>query len=202
MTIMAKNPNDYGLETIQLDSPVEYDSIHLTASTNLNLIADATLQPLSQIQDLNPSLLRMVAPSGFQIHVPKGSAETAGTALESVPAANRQAWRLHHVQPGDTLQTIARTYNLPAERIVAVNRATDSLESGDVLFIPAVYHEETRGRHGRSWRTRGKIGVSAALRSNRSTAGHRSGRAATLPRVPSQVLHRKAAARTAALEGE
>jgi membrane-bound lytic murein transglycosylase D len=202
MTIMAKNPNDYGLETIQLDSPVEYDSIYLTASTNLNLIADATLQPLSQIQDLNPSLLRMVAPSGFQIHVPKGSAETAGTALESVPAANRQAWRLHHVQPGDTLQTIARTYNLPAERIVAVNRATDSLESGDVLFIPAVYHEETRGRHGRSWRTRGKIGVSAALRSNRSTAGHRSGRAATLPRVPSQVLHRKAAARTAALEGE
>ena len=86
MTIMAKNPSDYGLEDVQLDAPVEYDSIQLTAPTNLNLIADATMQPLSAIQDLNPSLLRVVAPSGFQIHVPKGSAETAQAALESVPA--------------------------------------------------------------------------------------------------------------------
>lgn len=204
MTIMAKNPSDYGLENIQLDSPVEYDSIQLTASTNLNLVADATMQPLSEIQDLNPSLLRMLAPSGFQIHVPKGSAEIAEAALESVPAANRQAWRLHHVQPGDTLQSIARTYHLPAERIVAVNRATDSLESGDVLFIPAVYHEETHARYGRSWRARRRIGVSAALHSNGSASGWRSGRAVTvtLHRVPSQVLHRKALVRTAALEGE
>ena len=128
--------------------------------------------------------------------------EVCPTVNASDRWSNRQAWRLHHVQPSDTLQTIARTYHVPAERIVAVNRATDSLESGDVLFIPAVYHEETRARHGRSWRARASIGVSAALRSNRSIAGHRSSRAASLPRVPSQVLHRKAVVRTAALEGE
>jgi membrane-bound lytic murein transglycosylase D len=191
MTIMAKNPNDYGLENIQLDAPVEYDSIQLSAPTNLNLIADATMQPLSEIQDLNPSLLRLVAPSGFQIHVPKGSAETAQAALESVPAPNRQAWRLHHVQSGDTLHTIAQSYHLPAERIVAVNRATDSLESGDVLLIPAVFHEETRTRSGRSARTRGRIGVSAVSKSSKAAR-----------RVPAQVLHRKAALRTAALQGE
>jgi len=202
MTIMAKNPNDYGLEDIQLDAPVQYDSIQLTAPTNLNLVADATMQPLSEIQELNPSLLRVLAPAGFEVHIPKGSAESTKAALESVPAANRQAWRLHHVQPGDTLQTIARTYHLPAERITAVNRATDSLESGDVLFIPAVYHEESRARYGRPWRTRRKIGVSAALRSNPSATGHRAGRAATLHRVPAQVLHRKATVRTAGLEGE
>jgi membrane-bound lytic murein transglycosylase D len=201
MTIMAKNPNDYGLENIQLDSPVEYDSIQLTAPTNLNLVADATMQPLSEIQDLNPSLLRLLAPSGFQIHVPKGSAESAQAALESVPAANRQAWRLHHVQAGDTLQIIAKTYHLPPERIVAVNRATDSLESGDVLLIPAVFHEQTRTRYGRSWRTRRKIGVSTALRSSKPAASRRTG-TATLERVPSQALHHKVALRTAALQGE
>lgn len=202
MTIMAKNPNDYGLESIQLDSPVEYDSIQLTAPTNLNLIADSTMQPLSGIQDLNPSLVRMVAPSGFQIHVPKGSAATAEAALESVPAGNRQAWRLHHVQAGDTLETIARAYHLSAQRIVAVNRSTDSLESGDVLLIPAVFHEQTRAPRRRSWRTRGRIGVSTALRSNKSASVHGNGGAATLHRVPAQVLRRKAALRTAALEGE
>jgi len=202
MTIMAKNPNDYGLESVQLDTPVEYDSIQLSAPTNLNLVADATMQPLSEIQDLNPSLLRLVAPSGFQVHVPKGSADRVEAALESVPAANRQAWRLHHVQAGDTLQTIARTYHLPAERIVAVNHATDSLEFGDVLLIPAVFHEPAPTRHGRSWKSRGRIGVSAALRSNGAASGHPSGGGATLRRVPPQLLHRKAALRTAALEGE
>jgi membrane-bound lytic murein transglycosylase D len=202
MTIMAKNPNDYGLENVQLDAPVKYDSIQLTAPTNLNLVADATMQPLSAIQDLNPSLLRLVAPSGFQIHVPKGSADRVEAALESVPAANRQAWRLHHVQAGDTLQTIARAYHLPAERIVAVNHAADSLESGDVLLIPAVFHEPAPSRYHRSRRGRARIGVSAALRSNGAASGHHSGGGATLQRVPPQVLHRKAALRTAALEGE
>jgi membrane-bound lytic murein transglycosylase D len=152
------------------------------------------MQPLSQIQELNPALLRLLAPSGYQIHVPKGSAEPAQAALESVPAANRQAWRLHHVQMGDTLDIIAKAYHLPAERIVAVNRATDSLEAGDLLLIPAVYHEENRSRYARLRRTRGNIGLSTALRSNKSGATH-SGR-----RVPSPVLHRKASIRTAALE--
>lgn len=194
MTIMAKNPKDYGLEDVQLDPPLEYDSLQLTAPTNLNLIADATMQPLPEIQELNPSLLKLLAPSGYQIHLPKGSAETTRVALESVPAANRQAWRLHRVQTGDTLNVIAKAYHLSAERIVAVNRATDSLEPGDVLLIPAVYHEEIRPRYTRLRRTRGKIGLSTALRSNKSGATHSS------RPVPSQVLHRKATVRTAALE--
>ncbi|MGI9072517.1 MAG: transglycosylase SLT domain-containing protein [Bryobacteraceae bacterium] len=201
MTIMGKNPNDYGLEDVQLDAPVEYDSIQLTAPTNLNLIADATMQPLSAIQDLNPSFLRILVPSGFQIHVPKGSAEVAQAALESVPPANRQAWRLHHVQAGDTLETIAKTYHLSSERIVAVNRATDSLESGDMLFIPAVYHEETRPRYRRSWKTRKKIGVSGALRSTKSASSGQHGRAGvSARRVPAPVLQREAAVGTASFQ--
>ncbi len=141
MTIMAKNPKDYGLENIQVDPPVEYDSIQLTASTSLDLIADATLQPLSVIRDLNPQFLTSVVPAGLTVHVPKGTEQAAEAALESVPAANRNAWRLHHVESGDTLEAIARSYHLPAQRIVAVNRSAESLAAGDVLLIPAVYHE-------------------------------------------------------------
>jgi membrane-bound lytic murein transglycosylase D len=142
MTIMAKNPQDYGLDNINFDDAVEYDTIQLTASTNLNLVADATLQPVSTIRDLNPSLSKLVAPAGFAVHVPKGSAETAQAALESVPAANRMAWRLHHVDTGDTLEAIAKTYHLTTNRILAVNSGSDNLGKGDVLLIPASYQEE------------------------------------------------------------
>jgi membrane-bound lytic murein transglycosylase D len=199
MTIMAKNPKDYGLENIELDRPVEYDSIQLTAPTGLNLIADATMQPLSEIQDLNPSLLRITAPGGFQVHVPKGSREAAEAALESVPAENRRAWRLHRVEAGDTLETIARTYHLAPERIVAVNRATDSLEAGDVLFIPAVYHEERQARHVRGRRVSRKAAGSGVARSSRSTSGHRTRPVAGFGRVPTDVLHREANVQTASL---
>lgn len=197
MTIMTKNPKDYGLENIGVDAPVEYDSIQLTAATNLNLVADAAMQPISVIRDLNPSLLRTVAPAGFQIHVPKGSAESTLAAVESVPAASRQAWRLHHVETGDTLEAIARSYHLSPERIAAVNRASDSLEAGDVLLIPAVYHEESRPVRGRrSVRSKSTLSPLA----HKSAGVQHSAHIATSRHLPAQVLHRKAAVRTASLD--
>jgi membrane-bound lytic murein transglycosylase D len=143
MTIMAKNPKDYGLENVELDPPIQYDTIHLTASTNLNLIADAAMQPLADIRELNPALLTSVAPAGFDVHVPKGSSQTILASLNSVPEENRLAWRLHHVQNGDTLQTIAKSYHLTPGRIAAVNHRAESLEAGNVLLIPAAYHPES-----------------------------------------------------------
>lgn len=195
MTIMAKNPHDYGLENIDLDPSVEYDSIELTASTNLNLIADAAMQPVSVIRDLNPSLLKTVAPAGFEVHVPKGGANSTRAALETVPAESRQAWRLHHVEAGDTLETIARTYHLRPERIAQVNRAADSLEAGDVLLIPAVYHEEPQRRLRSS-----RAHFTGALKSHKANAVQRGTHVAAGRRLPAQVLRRKAAVRTASLE--
>ena len=195
MTIMAKNPQDYGLQDVDTDPPVEYDSLPLSASTNLNLIADATMQPLSVIRDLNPSLLKMVAPAGFEVHVPKGSAETTRAALDAVPAQSRQAWRLHHVEAGDTLETIAKAYHLPADRIAAVNSASDALEAGDVLLIPAVYHEETRPARAR--RTSARLSKSG--RKTGKTSAQGSTHVAASRHVSSQILHRKAAVRTASI---
>jgi membrane-bound lytic murein transglycosylase D len=200
MTIMAKNPKDYGLENIELDPPVEYDTIQLTASTNLNLIADATMQPLSVIRDLNPALLKTVAPSGFAVHVPKGSGQSAQVALATVPAENRQAWRLHHVEAGDTLAAIAKSYHLAPERIIEVNRGADSLEAGDVLLIPAVYHEEQRPAYIRTHYSRTKARSSARSQPHSKTSTVRQSSHISASRhVPSQVLHRKAAVRTASL---
>ena len=185
MTIIAKNPQDYGLQNVDLDPAVEFDTVRLTAATNLNLVADAALQPLSVIRDLNPAVLRTVAPAGYSVRVPKGSADTAEIALNSVPVQNRQAWRLHHVLVGDTLSSIARSYHLTPTRIASVNRAADSIEVGDTLLIPAVYHEDKAPVRRRS---RGAV-----------SAQHASHIAASRHISPS-TLHRKAAVRTASLE--
>jgi hypothetical protein len=129
------------------------------------------MQPLSVIRDLNPALLKMVAPAGFQIHIPKGSATATQAALESVPAENRTAWRLHHVETGDTLEAIAKTYHLPANRITAVNQLSSSLDKGNTLLIPAVYHEEVRPSRSskfRNFRTRNS-GMAVTVRKASAT---------------------------------
>jgi membrane-bound lytic murein transglycosylase D len=200
MTIMAKNPQDYGLENIDFEGPIEYDSIQLTASTNLNLIADVTMQPLSTIRDLNPSLLKLVAPSGFQIHVPKGAAETAQAALESVPASNRMAWRIHHVDTGDTIEAIAKTYHLSTDRILAVNHSSDNLGKGDVLLIPASFHEETSAvSRGKGKNTRNARALASAFRSGRPSGARRGTHIAAQRRFGSAVLNRKSALHSASL---
>jgi membrane-bound lytic murein transglycosylase D len=198
MTIIAKNPQDYGLDMVGMDSPLEYDSIRLTAATHVDLIADATLQPVSVIRDLNPSLLGRLAPAGFQVHVPRGTASATQEALETVPANSRHAWRLHHVSTGDTLVAIAKTYHLTPDRIVAVNGRADSIEAGDTLLIPAL-DPAVPARSAKVQRfAKGRYRM-AGIQSSRSTLAQRASHVAASGRVSTQALHRKAAVRTTAL---
>ncbi|HEX4810260.1 MAG TPA: transglycosylase SLT domain-containing protein [Bryobacteraceae bacterium] len=210
MTIMAKNPQDYGLESIDVDPAVEYENIQLTAPTNLDLVADAALQPVSMIRDLNPALLTTVAPAGFQIHVPKGTAQATLAALETVPAPNRNAWRIHHVTAGDTLAAIAQTYHTTADRIVAANNSADALEAGDVLLIPATYHAPAATvLHGQARTSRRKAltprpqqsspkGASAHV--PQTHAPQTQAKLVAARHLTGPALHRKAVVRTAVLQ--
>jgi membrane-bound lytic murein transglycosylase D len=137
MTIMAKNPKDYDLEGVDLDEPVRYDTLDMEAPTHLALIADATERPVSEIQDLNPALLKLVAPAGYQLRVPTGTSAAVRSALETVPAGHRAAWRVHRVLEGETLDAIAHRYATPVSSISAVNQKVRVPATGDLLVIPA-----------------------------------------------------------------
>jgi membrane-bound lytic murein transglycosylase D len=195
MTIMAKNPQDYGLDSIEEDDPIEYDTIHLDASTNVALIADAAQQPVSVIRDLNPSLLSSIAPANYDVHVPKGAGDSTVAAIQEVPPANRNAWRLHHVADGETLEAIARQYHTPADRIVAVNDGADELDAGQTLLIPAVYHPPVAHARAKSHASGKSRGSSSA--SSRKTTRHTAKTEASS--VSQRSLHRKAAVRTASV---
>ena len=140
VTIMAKNPKDYDLQNLDLDAPVEYDTIDMEAPTSLALIADTIDRPVPEIQELNPALMKPIAPSGYQVHVPKGSSDQVRMALEEVPAEHRSAWRIHHVAPDETLAEVARRFATPVAAISAANqRPVAHLETGDSILIPVSY---------------------------------------------------------------
>lgn len=121
LTIIMKNPADYGLANLEMEEPLDYDTIEVYSNTSLQLAADAAQTSFSQLQELNPAILRSVVPAGYFLRIPKGSAAGVTAALELIPPDKRDVWRLHRLQPGDSLDTLARTYRLNQSVLVQAN---------------------------------------------------------------------------------
>ena len=75
---------------------------------------------------LNPALLRSIAPGNFEIRVPKGTGEQVSAGLDLVPTEQRASSRMHRVEAGENLASIARLYNASATQIAAANNLKDS----------------------------------------------------------------------------
>lgn len=138
MIIVAKNAKDYGLEDIEFDKPLEYDSLELEAPTHLDLVATALDRSVSELKDLNPALLKPIAPAGYRLHVPTGTAGQLETALAAIPASRRDSWRIHRVETGDTIASLAKRYGTSAELIRSANRE-ELPEPGAYAAIPVSY---------------------------------------------------------------
>jgi membrane-bound lytic murein transglycosylase D len=137
MTIMAKNARAYDLEDVVPEPALEYDVATITSPTHLALVADLTETPVSEIQALNPALLKNLAPAGYQLNVPRGTAVSLAAALQTVPPDRRASWRMHKVESGETLAMIGKRYGASPSVIAAANRmASQAPEAGDRLAIP------------------------------------------------------------------
>jgi membrane-bound lytic murein transglycosylase D len=139
MTIMAKNPTQYGLDHLTLDPPIVSDTLHIHYPIDLRLVAECTDSSTAVLQELNPSLLRMTTPKDmdFELHLPKGMAAKFEAAVASIPEDMRVYWRYHRVESGETLSEIARRYHTTATAIAEANNLTDNeLPSESKLIIP------------------------------------------------------------------
>ena len=145
VTIMAKNPKQYGLEDVAMERPADYDTVTIDYPVDLRLVAECIGSTPSELQDLNPSLLRMTTPrtGKFELHLPAGTREDYETAIASIPPDMRLWWRYHVVKPGDTLASLAHTYRTTIKQISEVNHLEDrQLDPQAKLVIPV-----TPGKH-------------------------------------------------------
>ena len=131
VTIMAKNPAQYGLDSVVKEKPVAYDTVKIDYPIDLRLAAECVDATTSDLLDLNPSLLRLTTPKvaervtgkdqPFELHLPAGTADKFQSAVASIPADKRVWWRYHKVQAGETLAAIARTYHTTPTAIAEAN---------------------------------------------------------------------------------
>jgi membrane-bound lytic murein transglycosylase D len=148
--IMAKNPQQYGLQSLTPDPPLVTDTVSTDYGVDLRLVSDLVEAPVQEIADLNPSLLRMSTPTDapFELHLPAGSKDLYQKRIAEIPVDKRSQWRFHKVVSGDTLVTVARDYHVTPSEIAFVNQleAGEDLSSTDSLIIPVPPAPSSRSR--------------------------------------------------------
>ncbi|MFB3825517.1 MAG: transglycosylase SLT domain-containing protein [Bryobacteraceae bacterium] len=188
MTIMAKNPGDYGLDAVSPDTPLEYDSVEMSATTHLQLVADLLELPVSELMQLNPALLKPAAPAGYSLRVPRGAGPALRASIERVPEHRRAAWRVHKVVNGDTLAGIGRRYRVTAASISAANPSMAALTDGALLLIPTAAASQSRTVRRASTRGTSARNVSSSRRGGaaRKTSAAASARKPAVPSAASK----------------
>jgi len=144
VTIMAKNPAQYGLTEVDPDPPIPYESVKITSPTDLRLIAETIDCSVESLQELNPSLLRWVTPKNndssvaFDLRLPVGTRDRFLQQIAMIPEDKRVWWRWHRVAEGESLMQIAKSYKTTPAAIAEVNSLTASsqLLAGARLVIP------------------------------------------------------------------
>jgi membrane-bound lytic murein transglycosylase D len=140
VTIMAKNPKQYGLTDLVPDPSLVTDTVTTNYAVDLRLVADVVDAPVQEIVGLNPSLLRMTTPPDepFDLHLPPGGKDLFQKRIAEIPEEKRRYWRFHVLSSSESLEDVARQYRVSASEIAFVNQlnSTTDLSGVDSLVIP------------------------------------------------------------------
>ncbi len=140
-TLIATQPEAHGFTVDRAVDPFPIDSVMVDGGTGLDLIARLAESSFEALRELNPHLLKAVAPptvASYPIRVPAGTAARVAEAYAELPPLERLALRKHTVTRGETVASIAKATETDAEEIRLVNRAArgSALAVGTVLYLP------------------------------------------------------------------
>ena len=140
LALVAKDPSLYGVE-VAPEKPAPVDVVHPAHAIDLRLVADATGADLDDLRELNPEMLRSVTPNDphFELKLPAGYGEKLMNVITQVPEDKWTSWRLHTVEPGETMADIARHYHVTVSGIETANHleAHAVVPPGFMLNVPA-----------------------------------------------------------------
>jgi membrane-bound lytic murein transglycosylase D len=153
--LLASNPKAYGIEPPPDVPPPAVASVTIDRATDLRVLAKSAGVSLEEIQEMNPSLRRiMTPPRKYELKIPAGNLEGFQAKLEAVPESERVAVAMHTVAKGETLGSIAKSYHVSAEAIRLANRLPNKRVSPGMNIVvplgvaasdPVLYAEEGRG---------------------------------------------------------
>ena len=139
--VIAKQPERYDFPS-PVSPPFVYDSLVVTSTTGLDVVARLAGVSVAEIRELNPQYLRLATPprSESVIRLPEGTGSKVNDRYAKLRPSARVRFLSYTVRRGERLSQIAARYHLPASEIQIANPKLKSsrLKAGTRLVIPAV----------------------------------------------------------------
>ncbi len=138
---IVNNPEKYGLDSITVDPPLEYEIITVSKQVHLEDVAKNIDVSSQLLKDLNPELrYKILPPDRYPLRIPPNSGDLLLAKLPEIPVKSppQRAYVYHRVRFGETLSTIARRYRTSVRSIARANniRRSDFIVAGKRLKIP------------------------------------------------------------------
>lgn len=139
--VIAKDPERYGLGTIENVEPFEFVKVTVPGGVPLKAVAKAAAIDLPSVRSLNPEIRRGITPPGkiYGIKLPADTdTVTFQSSLTSILTEGRRVVSVfrHMTQRRDNVQKIARRYGVSKSDLALVNGSPLRLRKGRSLFIP------------------------------------------------------------------
>lgn len=134
--LIANNPAQYGFGHVRPAAPLTYDRVRVPASTNLNLLAQASDTTVQYIRYLNPHLrTNMTPPTPYIINVPAGKANEVVAVFRRIPATKINNTNLANSATGESWQNLANRTGVPVADLMAANPGMQSPQGKVVVPI-------------------------------------------------------------------
>lgn len=138
---IVRDLEGHGFTDLDFQKPVQYETVILESTTDLEIIAQLGDVDYDALKALNPELKRWCTPPGvknYRLRVPFGSSQRIMAAYATLPADQRARYHRHQIAKGDTLRALAKRYRIRVDDIIALNSIRDprTLQIGDDLILP------------------------------------------------------------------
>jgi len=148
--MIVENPEKYGFELPELDSPIEYEIVSINNPLRLSALDKKLGFEPGTLAALNPELRHKATPDkAYHLKVPKDKSKQALAAIQSLPRwiPPEATYVVHYVRRGETVSGIAKRYGTSVSSIARLNRLSRRymIRPGQRLKVPS--------RSGRRYRT-------------------------------------------------
>ncbi|EAR08413.1 LysM peptidoglycan-binding domain-containing protein [Reinekea blandensis] len=133
------SPDEYGIELPIVPNEPFFDVVRTGGQIDLAQAASLADMSLSDLYLLNPGFNRWATdpdgPHHLLVHVGKG--ELFEQRIAQLPVDQRLTWKRYAIEPGDSLLSIARRFEVTVDVVKDVNNIRGNLiRAGDTLLIP------------------------------------------------------------------
>jgi membrane-bound lytic murein transglycosylase D len=143
---VVNNLEDYGFSKSEVEylPEIQFDKYTLNEPVSLTSLAKCANISVERLRELNPELLFSFTPpdvESYELRIPYGSKQTFVANYLNLTPEEKQPYLSYQVGRKETVESIAKKYNIAPEEILLVNNISSekkTLKRGMMLKIPIV----------------------------------------------------------------